>query len=114
MDIKIREQANQITRPADGHGNRTDRIFQNEIPADDPCNKLADRGVGVGIGTAGDRHGRRHLRIAKSGEGTRNAGQDKRQRDRRTGIGRRRMSRENENAGAHDAADTKRNEIKRR
>jgi hypothetical protein len=53
---------------ANAHGHVADGVFQDEIPANDPCDQLAHGGVGVGVGAARDRDHRCQLGIAKAGE----------------------------------------------
>ena len=51
------QERNQVARPADGYGGGADRIFQNQVPADDPGQKLSDGDIRIGVGTP--RHGDR-------------------------------------------------------
>src|SRR6185312_16665045 len=64
-------------------------------------------------GAAGDRDERRELRVAKAGECGRDARDDERDHDRRTGIRRRDGSRQHEDARPDDRADPERDEIQR-
>src|SRR2546426_10847681 len=58
----------EIISPADGYGDISDRIFDDEIPADDPCNELPHRGIRVRIRASGDRDHRRELGVAERSE----------------------------------------------
>ena len=74
-DAEIVEEAHHIARPADGDGGGTERVFEEQIPADDPSDQLAHRGVGISVGAARDRYGRGHLGIAQAGAGADEAGE---------------------------------------
>ena len=43
-------------------------VFKDQIPADDPCDELAERGVGVGVSRAGDRNHGGQFGVAEAGE----------------------------------------------
>ena len=72
-----------VARPADRDRRGADHVFEDQVPADQPGDELAHRGIGVGVGRAGDRHGRGHLGVAEAGEGAGDAAEDERERDRR-------------------------------
>ena len=80
------QQLLEIARPRDRHGDVADRVFDDQIPADDPRDQLAERGVGVGVGRAGDRHHRRELRVAQRREAAGDRGQHEREDQRRSGA----------------------------
>ena len=107
----ILEKAHDIARPADRDGGSAKRVFEDQVPADDPGDDFAHGGVGVGVGAAGNRHRRSHLRIAEAGKGAGKRAKDKGQRDRRAGISRRGMSGQHENAGTDDGPDAERHEV---
>ncbi len=99
------QQTHEVARPADGDRRAADGIFQDQIPADDPGRELAQRGIGVGIGAAGNRQERRQLGVAEADEGTGDRGQHEGQHDGRPGIQRRHRAGEDEDAAADDGAD---------
>ena len=70
---QLAEQRDEIARPADGHRRGTERVLEDQIPADDPGDELAERGVAIGVGRAGDRNARRELRIAERRQHARRA-----------------------------------------
>ena len=41
LDVRIRQQLDEIARPSDGNGHVADRVFQDQIPANDPGDDLA-------------------------------------------------------------------------
>ena len=62
-------------------------VLQNQIPADDPGDELAESGVGVGVSRAGNRNHRRELGITKAGERADEGHQDHGDGDGGTGAG---------------------------
>ena len=70
-----------ITGEADRDGDVADDVFEDEVPADDPGENFAERGVGIGVGAAGDGDHRGQFGIAKSGEAAGDRDQEKRDRD---------------------------------
>ena len=113
-DANIFEEAHHIARPPDGDGGGAERIFENQVPADDPGDEFAHRRVGIGVGAARDRHRRGHFRIAQTGKGAGERAEHKRQGDCRSGIGGGGVSGQDKNAGADDGADAERHKVDRR
>ena len=58
MNAETAEHADEIARPADRHRGRADGVFQDQVPADDPGDQLAHRGVGVSVRAARNRNHR--------------------------------------------------------
>ncbi len=112
-DAEILEEAHDVARPADRDRGRAERIFQDQVPADDPGDEFAHRRISISIGAAGDRNGRSHFRIAKPGKGADDGAKHEGQSDRRPGICRSGMAGENENAGADNGADAERDDMDR-
>ena len=52
----VMQERIQIVRPAGGDDARPDGVFEDQVPADDPGDQLAQRRVRVGVCTAGHRH----------------------------------------------------------
>ena len=50
MQAKLTQQRIEITRPADGDGGGGGKIFEHQIPADDPGEESSHGRIGVGIG----------------------------------------------------------------
>ena len=67
-DAEARQQRLEVVAPADRDGDVADGVLDDQVPADDPGDQLAERRVGVGVGGAGDRHHRRELGVAERGE----------------------------------------------
>jgi hypothetical protein len=44
----------QVARPADRYDGDHQRIFEQKIPADNPCDEFAKHGVSIGVGAAGE------------------------------------------------------------
>ena len=84
---QIAEQLHEITRPAYRHGHVADRIFQNQIPADDPGDDLAQRRVGISVGRSGNRDHRGQLAVTERRESAGDRRDDKGKRHRRAGGG---------------------------
>ena len=66
---------------ADRDDDIADGVFENQIPADDPGEDFAQRGVGIGIGAAGDGDHGGQLRVTKTGKTTGQRDEKKRNRD---------------------------------
>ena len=107
------QQRDDIARPADGDGGGAHGVFEDQVPADDPGEDLAQRRVSIGVGAARDRHHRGELGVAQADEGAGDAADDEREHDSGAGIVRRRRAGEHEDAGADDAADTERRNAQR-
>ncbi len=101
------QQLNKVIRPARRHGTGTHRIFQGQIPANNPGKNLAERGVGIGISAARQRNHGRKLRITKPRKGTAQARHHKRQHQRRPRIVRT-QARQHENSRADNRAHAQR------
>ena len=81
------EGGSHVGGEADADRHVADRVFQDEVPADDPRDELAHRRVGVGVSAASDGDHGRQLGVAESGEGANDGHQDQRNRQRRSGAG---------------------------
>ena len=70
---KLAEQDLQIARPADRYDGDDQRIFEQQIPADNPRDEFAKHGVSISIGAAGDGDHPGKLGVAKGGSRAGNA-----------------------------------------
>jgi len=105
------EQGHEVTRPADAHGRGAGRVFEHQVPPDDPGRELAHGGVRVRVGAPRHGHGARHLGVTQAGKRARDAHQNHRQGHRGTGVQRGHLSCDHEDARTDDGADAERDEI---
>ena len=63
------------------HGHIADRIFEDQVPADNPGNQFPHGCVGVGVGAARDRNHGSEFRVTQSGKSADNRYQNQRQRE---------------------------------
>ena len=104
------QQRLQVAAPADGHRRHRHAVLEDQVPADDPRDELAERRVAVGVGAARDRDRRGQLGV---GEGREQAGDPREGEgddDRRAGIADA-LADDHEDAGADDRADAQRGEV---
>ena len=106
-------EADEVAGPAHRDRRGAERVLEDQVPADDPGEELAERGVGVGVCAAGDRDHRRELGVAEPGERAADRRDDHREHERRAGVLRRGRSGQHEDAGADDRADAERREVPR-
>ncbi len=70
VETEVLEEAHHVRAPSGGDGRRAEGVLQDQIPADDPGEDLAERRVAVGIGGARDGDEGRELGVAQPGEST--------------------------------------------
>src|SRR5262249_51610235 len=99
------EEVLEVMRPAVRDRRGADGVLQDQIPADDPGEDLAERRVRVDVRRAGDRDHRGELRVAERGEDAGRARHEEGDDDGRAGDVVRGDAREHEDAGADDGAD---------
>ena len=87
MDAEPVEQRDDVRGEADADGHVGEGVFEDQVPADDPGDQLAERGVGVGVGRAGDGDHRRQFGVAEAGEAADDGDENQRERERRSGAG---------------------------
>ena len=80
-----RELGLGVSAEAHGHRDIADHIFEDEIPADDPGENLAQRGVRVCVGAARDGDHRGQFGVAEAGKTAGDGDQQKRNRNRGPG-----------------------------
>ena len=68
LQAEAAEELAEIARPGDGHRDVAHGVLQHQVPADDPGHDLAQRGVGIGVGAAGDGDQRGELGVAQGRE----------------------------------------------
>ncbi len=87
MQAEPVEQVDDVGGEADADAHVGAGVFEDQIPADDPGDELAERGVGVGVGRAGDGNHGGQLGVAEAGERADEGHQDHGERDGGTGAG---------------------------
>ena len=79
LDVEDIQQFDEVVRPARRHRAGAHGVFERQVPADDPGEQFAQRGVRVGVGAAGQRNHGGEFGIAESGKRAAQAGQHERQ-----------------------------------
>src|SRR5689334_16905714 len=102
-----------MSAPPDGYRGRAKRVFQNQVPPDDPRNQLTQGCVGVGVGAPSNRNQRGKFRIAETGEAAGNAGQHEGNQNTGPRELRRSLSGDHEYPGANDGSNAERDQIQR-
>ena len=111
VGAQLGDQEAEVAGDADRHHRHDGGVLQQQVPADEPADRLAQHGVAVGVGRAGLRDHAGELRVRQRGGGAGQARDQERHQHGRTGglVGHR--AREREDAGADDAADPDRGEL---
>jgi hypothetical protein len=68
MQAEPVEQVDDVGGEADADAHVGAGVFENQIPADDPGDELAECGVGIGVGRAGDGNHGGQLGVTEAGE----------------------------------------------
>ena len=121
-DADAAHQRREVVAPRDGDGDVADRVLEDQVPADDPRDELAERRVRVGVGAAGLRNHRGELRVAERRERARATEQQEREDERRpravphdvagrVDLAGRRRADGPEDAGADHGADREHDEV---
>ena len=82
----VMHERSKIVGPTDRDGHVADRVFEDQVPADDPRDQLSQRRVRIGVGRAGDRHHRRHFGVTERRKGADDGRDPKREHQRWTGA----------------------------
>src|SRR5580698_4096441 len=102
IDVELLQEAVEVARPSRGDGGSAEGVFEAEVPANDPGDEFAERGVAIGVGGAGDGNDGGEFRIAETGEGTGESGDDEAESHGRTCAQSRGLAGEREDARADD------------
>ena len=113
IDVERVEQRNHVGGPTDRHRGRADGVFDHQVPADDPGDPFAQRGVGVGVGAAGHRDHAREFAVAQAGERAADRGDHHGDGHRGSGILRRRHAGQGKQARADNRADAQGDQLHR-
>ena len=110
VHAELLDEAHDVAGPADRDRGRGEQVLEDQVPADEPGDEFAERGVRIRVSAA--RHGdhRGELRVAESGERAAEAGDQERHDERGSGVVRRSRARQHEDAGADDGADAQQDE----
>ena len=111
VDSKIAQERDHVPRPADGHGNGSHGVFQNQVPPNDPGKEFPQCRVAVGIGAAGHGHQRGKFAVTKRRENGRDTRGYVRKNHGRPRILGGDSSGEHENPGADNRADPQSRQI---
>ncbi len=112
LDLEHIQQLDEVVGPAGRDRARAHGVLEREVPADDPGEQLAQRGVGVCVGAAGQRDHGRELRVAESREGASQSRHHEREHEPRAGIVRAQPG-EHEDARADDGAHAEGRQLER-
>lgn len=101
----------EVGRPTDRDRACSEGKLEDQVPADDPGDELAEARVGERVGRAGHGDGAGKFRVAQRGEGAGDARGDERERDGRTRLFPGGLTRQDEDTGADDHADPENGEF---
>ncbi len=87
MDAKPVEEVYQVSGEAHADAHVAESVFENQIPADDPGDQLAEGGVGVGVSRAGNGNHGGQFGVTEAGEDADDGHQHQRERQRRPCAG---------------------------
>ncbi len=105
VDAVVLKESDQGRAPTRSHGSGAKSVFQDKVPADDPGENLAQRGVAIGVGRTGNGYQRGEFGVTQAGEAAGDAGKNIREDDSGSGKLRRGGPGNNEDSGADDCAD---------
>ena len=111
VDSHAREQLHHVSGPAGSHCRGAESVFQDQIPADDPGEDFAQRGIPVSVGRSRDGNQGCKLRVAEASKRTGDSGEGEGEHDGGPGILSGHRSGEHEDAGADDGADAEGDEV---
>ena len=113
FDAERMQQLDHVARPAHRHRRRAHRVFQHQVPADDPGQQFAHGGVGVGVRAARDRDHGGEFAVAHAGEGAADGGHHEGEHHRGPGVVGRGDAGQREQARADDRADAQGHQVYR-
>src|SRR5262249_53318177 len=111
VDVEVVEERYESSGPADRYGCGADRVLENEIPTDDPGDKLAHRGERIGIGAASDGNHGGEFAVAKAGESAADRGENERNGKSWASLSCSGDAGESEDASADDGSNAQSNEL---
>jgi hypothetical protein len=87
VDAEPVEQVDDMRGEANGDAHVGEGVLEDEVPADDPGDELAEGGVGVGVGRAGDGDHAGELGITQASEAADDGDEDEREGEGGAGSG---------------------------
>ena len=111
IDAEVVEEFDGVPGPTDGDGGGCEKVFQDKVPADDPCEEFAEAGVGVGVGAAGGGNHGGVLGIAETGEEAADARDGEGENEGGSGVICGGGAGEDEDSSADDGADAEEGEL---
>ena len=106
-EAEVLAEGEDVAAPAGADGGGAEGVFEDEVPADDPGEDFAERGVAVGVGGAGDGDHGGELGVAEAGEDAADARDDEGEHHAGAGVARGGRAGEHEDASADDGADAR-------
>ena len=106
MNPQRLQQVQHVAAPTQGDGSGGHRVFQDQVPADQPGDDLAERGVGVGVCASGCRVHGGQLGVDQGGQGGGDSRQDEGEDDPGAGVEGGSHPAQDEDAGADNGANT--------
>src|SRR5579859_498917 len=113
LHTKETQKTADVAAPADGDSCRSESVFKDECPTDDPSHNLAHGRIAVGICAAGNRNHRSKLRVTQAREDTAYAGDYEGKHNGRPGELRRGDTCQRENARANNRANAEGDQVYR-
>lgn len=104
------QQLVDVLAPSDRHGGDRDAVLQQQAPADEERDPLAERGVREGVGAAGDRDGAAELGEGEGGEDAGDGGEQEGDHHGGARLGDA-VGQSDEDPGADDRPDTEAHEL---
>jgi hypothetical protein len=105
------QQADEVVRPTHRHGARCNGVLEDQPPAHQPGNELAEHDIGIRVRGTGDRHHRRELGVTQRGECTSEGSEHERHHHARPGF-LRSLGGQHENARADDRPHSQHDQLK--
>jgi hypothetical protein len=109
----LSHEGREIPRPTHGDGRCAEQILEDQIPADDPGDELAEGRIAIGVRASRDGNHARELGVAQTGEQTAQSRENEGQNDGGSRVLRGGGAGQHEDSGADDGADAQRGEIQR-
>ena len=111
IHAEVVEEFYGVAGPSDGDGGGSEQVFQDKVPTDDPGEKFAEAGIGVGIGaTGGGNHGG-VFGVTEAGKETANARDGEGENESGSGVVCGSGTGEDEDSGPDNGANAEKGEL---